>query len=85
MNYVHIAQNGALVAPGEQVDQGQPIAISGNTGLTHRPHLHTALYREADFSRQASIPIAYRNAEGSLDANGGLRVGHSYTAIPDHP
>ena len=84
MNYVHITTNGALVSVGDLVEQGQAFAISGNSGLTHRPHVHTALYRDAtDFTRQASIPIAYRNAEGALDSNGGLIVNQSYTALAD--
>ncbi len=38
--YGHITQNGALVDVGDQVAQGQPIARSGNSGLSRGPHLH---------------------------------------------
>jgi murein DD-endopeptidase MepM/ murein hydrolase activator NlpD len=38
--YIHITQNGALVAVGDPVEQGQEIAISGNSGASSRPHTH---------------------------------------------
>ena len=43
-NYVHLTQGGALVSAGERVEQGQPIALSGNSGSTGGvPHLHLQL------------------------------------------
>lgn len=38
--YAHLKHNGALVKVGDKVKQGQPIAISGNTGFSPIPHLH---------------------------------------------
>jgi murein DD-endopeptidase MepM/ murein hydrolase activator NlpD len=38
--YGHLQQNGALVNIGDTVQQGQPIALSGNTGYSAFPHLH---------------------------------------------
>lgn len=38
--YMHLKHNGALVRTGEKVRAGQPIALSGNTGLSTAPHLH---------------------------------------------
>ncbi|MDO1501024.1 M23 family metallopeptidase [Winogradskyella maritima] len=43
--YVHLKQNGNLVALGDSVAQGQPIALSGFTGWTTMPHLHLAVYK----------------------------------------
>lgn len=38
--YVHLTYQGSLVKLGDHVKSGQPIALSGNTGQTTRPHLH---------------------------------------------
>lgn len=38
--YIHLTMNGALVAVGDSVRQGQIIGLSGNSGVFSRPHLH---------------------------------------------
>jgi murein DD-endopeptidase MepM/ murein hydrolase activator NlpD len=38
--YFHIQANGVLVNVGDEVTQGQAIALSGNTGRSSAPHLH---------------------------------------------
>ncbi|MCK6483299.1 MAG: M23 family metallopeptidase [Phycisphaerae bacterium] len=43
--YLHIQKGSALVACGEQVRQGQPIARVGNVGISMAPHIHFALRR----------------------------------------
>jgi len=43
--YLHLKYKGSLVKLGEKVKMKQPIALSGNTGLTTRPHLHFQVFK----------------------------------------
>jgi len=38
--YLHLKPNSALVREGDLVRRGQPLALSGDTGYSTRPHLH---------------------------------------------
>ncbi len=38
--YWHLQKDGVLVQPGDRVEKGQPIGLSGNTGYSAFPHLH---------------------------------------------
>lgn len=55
-NYVHLDFEGAIVEVGDEVDDSQPIAISGLTGFTTTPHLHLALYKSGGIS----IPFQFK-------------------------
>jgi murein DD-endopeptidase MepM/ murein hydrolase activator NlpD len=81
MAYVHLTTNGSLVGVGDQVVQGRPIGLSGNSGCSSDPHLHVTLYRAGNsFDHDDSLPLNYRNAQGPIDPNGGLVQGADYTA-----
>lgn len=78
--YVHITSAGALFELGQGVEQGEIIALSGNTGLTAGPHLHFDVMDGNCFPQSTeckSLPLTFRNTtphpNGLLD-----RV--SYTA-----
>ncbi|MEN8374828.1 MAG: M23 family metallopeptidase [Gemmatimonadota bacterium] len=82
VRYTHLMLNGALVQVGDVVTQGQPIALSGNTGATGGvPHLHFAVYRApGNYTRKFSLPVNFRNAIGNLGARGEPLGGQSYEA-----
>jgi len=75
--YFLLAKNGALVELGERVQQGQPIALSGNSGAEDQgvPHLHFAVYAP---NSTDTIPITFKNAN-PLDAP--LIESQTYTAL----
>jgi murein DD-endopeptidase MepM/ murein hydrolase activator NlpD len=64
--YYHLKQNGALVAVGDSVSQGQRIGYSGNTGHTTMPHLHFAVYRATEGGNSQSIPVRFQGADGII-------------------
>lgn len=65
--YLHLAQNSVVVKMGDLVDQGQLLALSGETGLTCSdddsgpgPHLHFQVERtEENRYFTQSLPIAF--------------------------
>ncbi|MEO9850466.1 MAG: peptidoglycan DD-metalloendopeptidase family protein [Reichenbachiella sp.] len=81
MSYVHFTTDGVLVEVGDRVEQGQEIALSGNSGCSAGPHTHVALFKDrTNYDRQSTIPFNYSNAVGVLDDNRGLVLGEEYTA-----
>ncbi len=65
--YFHLQHNGALVKPGDQVKQGQAIALSGMTGQTTLPHLHFAVFNS---ERTASLPISFQEVDTGVPLAG---------------
>lgn len=63
--YAHLQHNGALVRQGEQVQAGQRIGLSGNTGYSAAPHLHFAVQVNAGM-RLRSIPARIVSPQGEL-------------------
>lgn len=64
--YGHLTHEGALVDVGDVVLTGQPIALSGNSGLSRGPHLHFSVKRCPDGERIGgptcvTVPVTFRN------------------------
>jgi murein DD-endopeptidase MepM/ murein hydrolase activator NlpD len=81
--YAHLKQNSIVVKVGDSVEQGQPIALSGNSGNTQgMPHLHFGVYESWPAVEGFDIAVNFRNAEGTLDKRNGLRPGGFFKAKP---
>ncbi|MDX1943682.1 MAG: peptidoglycan DD-metalloendopeptidase family protein [Saprospiraceae bacterium] len=83
--YYHLTKDGVLVNIGDRVKQGQVIALSGDTGPSIGPHLHFVVYRSrwefSKYQRQYTLPVNFKNAEGTLDSNNGLVYQEYYKAL----
>lgn len=77
--YVHLTRDGALVAVGDRVLQGDVIGLSGDSGSSSQPHLHFHVQQAAGLS---TIPVTFRNTRSHPN---GLVQGQSYTAEPFTP
>lgn len=80
--YAHLMQEGVLVDVGSYVEQGQKIALSGNSGNTlNFPHLHVGLYEAYPPVETYDLPIVFKNADGPVDEYGRLVADSWYTAL----
>ena len=77
IEYLHLAENGALVEIGDSVVAGQRIAISGNTGFSTGPHLHVARIRVTEKLEQETVPLKFRVGRDEMH----LEVNHFYKRV----
>jgi murein DD-endopeptidase MepM/ murein hydrolase activator NlpD len=88
--YIHITRDGALVEVGQEVAQGQLIALSGDSGPSGGPHLHFDVQRcgpnlPPGYNRLPcgqTIPVSFRNTQTH---SCGLVPGRHYRAEPFVP
>jgi murein DD-endopeptidase MepM/ murein hydrolase activator NlpD len=78
--YGHLLQDSVAVEVGDHVDTGQVFARSGSSG-TSIEHLHFGVATSWPPRHPDNLPVNFRNAEGALDARGGLMRGVTYRAI----
>tara|TARA_Y100000389_G_scaffold24915_1_gene21641 strand:- start:49 stop:720 length:672 start_codon:yes stop_codon:yes gene_type:complete len=90
-SYVHLTTNGALKSIGDNVIQGEVIALSGNSGWSSRPHLHFQLNKCIDTDDRPnytwivcnSVPITFKNtSEHCFGLLGPDFKPNGYTAEP---
>jgi murein DD-endopeptidase MepM/ murein hydrolase activator NlpD len=78
--YLHLTQNGALVALGDVVEKGQQIGISGFTGKTGDfEHLHFVVFEYLNADGRKSLPVNFKNT--SSNPKGPL-ADETYEALP---
>ena len=46
--YMHLSPSGIEVKPGQRVERGRELALSGNTGFSSTPHLHFQVMTAGD-------------------------------------
>lgn len=84
--YFHLTKRGAHVNVGDEILQGQTIALSGNTGQSAYPHLHFDVQEcgpnlPPNYNKLPcgmTKPVSFRNTEAH---SCGLRVGTLYKAL----
>jgi murein DD-endopeptidase MepM/ murein hydrolase activator NlpD len=61
--YAHLDYEGVMVRPGQVVERGQRIGLSGNTGFSTGPHLHFAVQVNRDL-QLTSVPFEFEDRDG---------------------
>jgi murein DD-endopeptidase MepM/ murein hydrolase activator NlpD len=74
--YGHLNWNSIRVVPGQQVERGEYLADSGNTGFSTGPHLHFVVQRNRG-GAIVSVPVEFA---GAGDTAVTVRSGERYTA-----
>ncbi len=63
--YMHLAPSSIVVKPGERVQRGHQLALSGNTGYSTTPHLHfQVMTAGADGISARSFPFTFSVGKG---------------------
>lgn len=57
----HMMAGSVLVAPGERVEQGQPVGRLGNSGDTNGPHVHYQLQSGPNWVHADALPCTFSN------------------------
>ncbi len=65
--YAHLNWNTIRVQPGDEVERGEYIADSGNTGFSSGPHLHFVVMRNRGL-RLESVPVVFEGPNSSVIA-----------------
>jgi murein DD-endopeptidase MepM/ murein hydrolase activator NlpD len=72
--YAHLNWNTIRVEPGDDVQRGEYIADSGNTGFSTGPHLHFVVMRNNGM-RVESLPVVFEGPNGAeIEARSGQEL-----------
>ncbi len=63
--YAHLQAGGMRVRPGQAVQAGQPLGLSGNSGFSTAPHLHFVVQVNRGMGLR-SVPVRIFTAQGQL-------------------
>jgi murein DD-endopeptidase MepM/ murein hydrolase activator NlpD len=77
-HYVHLQKHGVKVKINDNVQAGQLIGLSGNTGHSTGPHLHFAVFKAQTGKQRETIPVKFRTAPLLAEV---LYEGRSYKAF----
>lgn len=77
-HYVHLQKDGAKVKLGQQIQVGDLIGLSGNTGHSTGPHLHFAVFKAANGKQRETVSVKYRTNPTMAEM---LAEGRSYRAF----
>jgi murein DD-endopeptidase MepM/ murein hydrolase activator NlpD len=81
--YAHLMRESVIIKVNDVVQQGEVIALSGNSGNTGGfPHLHFGVYQGWPMKEGFDVAVNFINADGPLDAKGGLVKDKYYKALP---
>ena len=64
--YAHMVADGARVVPGQEVESGDRIGRSGNSGLSSRPHLHFEVRAGSKGEKSRTFPIVFNAARSPI-------------------
>ena len=64
-DYLHLKENGALVEVGQEVQAGEAIGLSGNTGWSTDPHLHFQVFHQTDPRTSATVATNFVDHNGN--------------------
>ncbi len=65
--YYHLKTMGVAVSIGQQIDTGELLGYSGNTGYSSGPHLHFVVQRPLTGKVKESIKISFATNYGDVE------------------
>jgi murein DD-endopeptidase MepM/ murein hydrolase activator NlpD len=81
--YAHLVHKGSLVKPGDKIERGQPIALSGKTGQTDIEHLHfNCLIPANNNDGLESTPFVFSGGYKSQELKNGDSLGKAPYPTP---
>jgi murein DD-endopeptidase MepM/ murein hydrolase activator NlpD len=76
--YLHFMYNGVIIKKGQQVETGQLVGYSGNTGWSTDPHLHFDVVMSDGNRGLKTIPFQFQTKEGLQTPILGMMLSRSF-------